>query len=181
MTTSIHIPIILGASRPERQSEKVSHFILKHLQNTPGVSTQLIDVRDFHIEYDSDENIPEFHEVILNSDALILVFPEYNHGFPGKLKTLLDTDEYNDLPVALASVSSGQFGGVRGMELLMPVLVHLGMLVTKHNMTFPHIESAFDENGNPTDPKTPGRIAKSIDHLIKLAHILKSNKNITHV
>lgn len=179
MNPTLNIPVILGASRPERQSEKVANYILKVLQSIPEVTTQLVDVKNFRIEYDDDENREDFHPIVVAADAFVLVFPEYNHGFPGKLKSLIDTEleDYKHKPVALASVSSGQFGGARATELLTPVLTHVGMLVTDLNMYFPHVKEAFDELGDPIDPKIQERVTRTISELLYLTKVIKSGKN----
>ena len=48
------------------------------------------------------------------SDALVIVAPEYNHGYPGMLKHVLDTNlhEYVHKAVGVVGVSAG-FGGAR--------------------------------------------------------------------
>src|SRR3990167_7646759 len=104
-----NIPVILGAARPARQSEKVAKLVLYELEKFEEVETSLVDVNDFDVPYDEDTSIPEFHKIVDKADAFVLVFPEYNHAFPGRLKSLLDTefDAYKHKPVALASVSSG--------------------------------------------------------------------------
>jgi NAD(P)H-dependent FMN reductase len=108
----------------------------------------------------------------------VLVFPEYNHGYPGKFKTLLDTEfaEYKHKPVALVSVSSGQFGGVRAVEALIPVLTDFKMIVTGLNLHFPFIKEVFDEKGNLIDPKTKERIEKTLQELIYLTNVFKVGK-----
>ena len=178
MDNSLNIPLILGSSRPDRQSEKAAYYIHKSLEKFPNITTPFVDVRNFHIEYDDDKNIPEFHKIVKEADALILAFPEYNHSFPGKLKSLLDTefDEYKHKPVAMASASSGQFGGVRAVELLTPVLAVLGLVITGLNIYFPYIKEAFDKSGNPTDPKTNERVEKFLNELIYLTKVIKIGK-----
>ncbi len=178
MTHHLNIPIILGASRPDRMSEKVATLILKIIKNTPEIETSIVDVRDFHIEYDDDKNIPGFHEIVSQADAFVLVFPEYNHSFPGKLKSLLDTefDAYKHKPVALASVSSGQFGGVRAVESLTPVLSSLGLVVSGLTLHFPNIKEVFDDSGNPVDTKVNERVAKMLNKLIYLTNAIKIGK-----
>ena len=53
--------------------------------------------------------------VHLRADALIIVAPEYNNGYPGVLKNALDylLPEYERKPIGIVTVSAGGFG-VRG-------------------------------------------------------------------
>jgi len=178
MNNPLNIPVILGSSRPERQSEKAAVYIHKLLQKTLNVEAPLVDVRDFPLEYDDKVNQPKFHAIVMKADAFVLVFPEYNHGYPGKLKTLLDTgfNGYKHKPVVLTSVSSGSFGGIRAAELLTPVLTYIGLIVTGLNIQFPNIQDTFDEFGNPTDPKLEPRVQKTLEKLIYLTKVIKAGK-----
>jgi NAD(P)H-dependent FMN reductase len=55
-----------------------------------------------------------FAETMNRSDALVIVAPVYNHGYPGLLKHVLDTNlhEYLHKAVGVVGVSAG-FGGAR--------------------------------------------------------------------
>jgi NAD(P)H-dependent FMN reductase len=109
------IPIILGTARVGRQSEKAAKFMLQEMVKA-GVESELIDVRDHRITA-TDKKLPESEalaKIIIKADALIVVSPEYNHGYPGELKMMLDMlyDEYFHKPVGFCGVSIGIFGGV---------------------------------------------------------------------
>ncbi|MEX0896041.1 MAG: NADPH-dependent FMN reductase [Patescibacteria group bacterium] len=178
MPTPLNIPIILGASRPERQSAKVAALLQSILEKNPNVSPVSVDVRDFEIEYDEKQQIPEFHAITTAADAFVLVFPEYNHGFPGKFKTLLDTEfaTYKHKPVLVASVSSGQFGGVRAVESLLPILSNFGMIVSGKNLHFPFVKELFDDAGQLKDEKVLERAERMVDELIELTQIIQVGK-----
>ncbi len=134
----LHITVILGTVRQGRESERVAHFILDILKRHPSVTTELVDVRTFHFPHDGygrtlKDSFPHYAEAVQRSDGFVIVTPEYNHGYPGTLKTLLDLllPEYNHRAVGVIGVSSGPWGGVRVIENLLPVLRELG-LVTSH-------------------------------------------------
>ena len=171
----LNIPIILGASRPERQSIKVAKLVLQIAQTFPEIKTQLVDVKDFNQEYDDDKSLPEFHPIVETADAFIIVTPEYNRGYPGKLKSLLDTeyDSYLYKPVLPIGVSDGAVGGARGIENLTPSLVQLGMIMTRLKAYFPNVDKTFDEQGQPIDPKKTERLTKLIKDFIKAAQAFK--------
>ena len=177
-STPLNILIILGASRPDSQSAKVAHFIQQLLTDRSGVDPALVAVSDFQLDFDGQASLPKFHQQLEQADALLIVTPEYNHSFPGKLKTLLDTEfaVYKHKPVAIASVSSGQFGGVRAVEALTPVLTLFGMIVTGLNLHFPNITQVFDETGQPVDRKTIERSQVVIEDLIYLTKLVKAGQ-----
>src|SRR4030067_1048296 len=91
----IFIPVILGTSRQGRMSEHVAKFILEEVAKQDGVEAELIDIRNLSLSTsDAGENIKDakFSDTVMRADALIIVAPEYNHGYPGLLKHVLDTN-----------------------------------------------------------------------------------------
>ena len=117
----LSIPVILGTPRQGRLSEYVARVMLEQLRMRQDVATTLVDVRTLSLSsMDAGEAIkdPEFSETMLRADGLVIVAPEYNHGYPGLLKHALDSNlkEYIHKPVGLCGVSAGGFGGTRVVE-----------------------------------------------------------------
>src|SRR5882724_4974545 len=109
---SLFIPVILGTARKGRASENVAKFVLGEVQKREGVETELIDIRSLSFPGDdAGEAIKEakFSATIGRADGLILIVPEYNHGYPGLLKHVLDTNlrEYINKAVGVCGVSAG--------------------------------------------------------------------------
>ena len=106
----------------------------------------------------------------------MLVIPEYNHGYPGELKLLLDSlgPHYKGLPVGLVGVSSGTLGGARVIEHIKPVLIELYMTLIKESIMIPNVKDAFDESGNIKNESTTEYVNKIVDELTALAQ--KINK-----
>ena len=131
MERPIFIPVILGTPRQGRQSEHAARLVLEETKKRAGVETELIDVRSLHMRLDDageDMKDPAFAATVERADGLILVVPEYNHGYPGLLKHALDMNlkEYIHKAVGLCGVSAGPFGGARVIENLLPVMRELG-------------------------------------------------------
>src|SRR5947207_3141410 len=113
----LSIPLILGTPRQGRLSEHVARVIIEQATAREDVQTDLIDVRQLPLtSSDAGEQIKDkrFAEMIMRADGLIIVAPEYNHGYPGMLKHALDSNlkEYIHKPVGLCGVSAGGAGGV---------------------------------------------------------------------
>lgn len=150
----MNIPIILGTARAGRQSAKVADFIYTEVKKN-NFKTEIIDVKDYRLSATdrSEKTIQakKFAQKLKESDALIIVSPEYNHSYPGELKMFLDLlyTQYYQLPVGICSVSSGIFGGVRMTEKLIPLLINFGMLAIKETLIFPNIEKNKLENYSP--------------------------------
>jgi NAD(P)H-dependent FMN reductase len=95
MDKSLYIPIILGTPRKERMSRHVADFVLKELEKFGGVETELIDVCELDLpNEDAGETIkhPQFSAQMNRAEAIVIVTPEYNHGYPGMLRHALDTN-----------------------------------------------------------------------------------------
>lgn len=150
----ITLTILLGTNRKDRQSEHVFNFIKKAVEKRQEYNLQVVDVKNIALPHDNygqsiKSDYPEFVEKITNTDALFIVSPEYNYSIPGVLKSVLDLlfDEYKHKAVAIASVSSGMWGGVRMIEDLIPVLRKFGMYTISKDLQFPNVEKLFDQNG----------------------------------
>jgi len=175
------IPILLGTVRQGRESEKVARLILGHIQaNYPEIETVLVDPRDLFLPNDDEgtdlaDHNPFWRDLIIRSDGLIIVTPEYNHSFPGSLKRALDVllKEYIHKAVGLVGVSSSWTGGLRVIEALLPVARELGLAPTFTDLNFPRAQEAFNEDGTPKDEKTYARIDGFLTELIWMSKTLR--------
>jgi NAD(P)H-dependent FMN reductase len=148
----MYIPIILGTAREGRESEKVAKFILSETRNA-GHETEILDVRDYRIPATDNSRksatAKKLGSKISKADALIIVSPEYNHGYPGELKMMLDLlyEEYFGKPLGIVGVSSGPLGGARMVEKLRLVAIELHMHNIREAIYFSGVNDLFDEKG----------------------------------
>ena len=80
------------------------------LEKREGIETELIDIARLEIAADDEGETtkdPVFAAKMKRADALVIVTPEYNHGYPGLLKHVLDSclQEYIHKAVGLAGVA----------------------------------------------------------------------------
>jgi NAD(P)H-dependent FMN reductase len=104
---SLFLPVILGTARKGRRSENAARFIFEQTKARAGVETELVDVAKIPMRLDdAGEQMKDagFSALVQRADGLILVVPEYNHGYPGLLKQALDMnlDEYVHKAVGVA-------------------------------------------------------------------------------
>jgi NAD(P)H-dependent FMN reductase len=170
------LAIIVGTNRFNRQSMHVARLIENSAKNFSGFNPQLVDLLNFQFSENDQEptlSDPAYKKIIEEADALLIVVPEYNHGYPAALKRALDSEYgvYLHKPVALAGVSNGPWGGVRAIELLLPILRTFGMLLSKADLNFPYVEKLFDQDGNLLDEAYLPRIEKSLTELLWLTQI----------
>jgi NAD(P)H-dependent FMN reductase len=184
---SLFIPVILGTTRQGRKSEHAAALVLEQTKKRAGVETELIDVRAIPMPLDdAGEQIkdPKFSATVQRADGLILVVPEYNHGYPGLLKHALDSnlEEYIHKAVGICGVSAGPFGGSRVIEQLLPVMRELGLVATFTDVNFSTVGEVFDEEGKLLDEKYIRRVDKFLDELIWMTRVLRyGRENIAPV
>jgi NAD(P)H-dependent FMN reductase len=181
MERPLYIPVILGTARKGRASEMVARFVLGEVAKREGVVTELIDIRDLDLAVDDEgEAIKDarFSAQMERADALVLVVPEYNHGYPGLLKHALDSNlkEYIHKAVGVCGVSAGGFGGARVVQNLLPVLRELGLVTIFWDGNFSAAHKLFDEEGRILDPSYVKRIDQFLKELIWMAKVLRHGR-----
>ena len=172
--------MVLGTPRKNRASEHVARWVFSEMERCGEIDTQFFDVCDFEIprgEYGTEiaHLFPEWRDAIVRSDGLVIVTPEYNHGYPGSLKAVLDLllKEYIHKAVAFVGVSAGPWGGTRGIEACVPMVRELGLAVTFTDLNFPKVKSKFDEQGKLMDLAYEERVKGFLDELIWMARTLR--------
>src|SRR3954451_21122253 len=167
----LFLPVMLGTVRQGRKSEFAAKLVFEQTKKRAGVGTELIDLRTIPMRLDdAGEQIkdPKFSSTIQRCDGLILVVPEYNHGYPGLLKHALDMnlEEYIHKTVGICGVSAGPFGGARVIEALLPVMRELGLVTIFNDVNFGYAGKIFREDGKLLDDSFVRRTAKFLDELI---------------
>src|SRR5687768_7212477 len=180
MSEKLFIPLILGTPRKNRESENVARWVSNKMQERDEIETQLFDVCDFELpraEYGTEiaHLFPDWRDAILRADGLVIVTPEYNHGYPGSLKSVLDLllKEYIHKAVAFVGVSSGPWGGARVIEASVPMVRELGLAVTFTDLNFPKVKTKFDDQGNLLDDAYEKRVQGFLDELVWMAATLR--------
>jgi NAD(P)H-dependent FMN reductase len=179
-TERLSLPIILGTPRKGRESEHVARWVFAKMEERADIETTFFDVRDFDLPRDGygtsiGAQFPEWRDAIVRADGLVIVTPEYNHGYPGPLKSVLDLllKEYIHKAVAFVGVSAGPWGGTRVIEACVPMVRELGLAVTFTDLNFPSVASKFDDSGNLLDAAYERRVTGFLDELVWMATTLR--------
>jgi len=180
----LFIPVILGTPRKGRLSEHAARFVVQEVGKRDGVETELIDIRDLPLRMDEGEDIkdPQFSATMMRADALIIVAPEYNHGIPGLLKHVLDTNlkEYIHKAVGICGVSAGPFGGTRVVQNMLPIMRELGLVTIFWDGNFSNVQNVFDASGQLLEQAYVRRLDKFLKELIWMAKVLRyGRENVT--
>ncbi len=178
----LYIPVVLGTPRKGRYSEYAARFVMDQIGKRPDIETDLIDIRQLSLPVDdAGEGLkdPGFSKAAMRADALILVVPEYNHGYPGLLKHVLDTNlkEYIHKAVGICGVSAGGFGGSRVIQNLLPVMRELGLVTIFWDVNFSGSQALFDPAGNIADPSYARRMDSFLAELVWMAKVLRYGRD----
>lgn len=185
MDTPLFIPVVLGTARRGRNSEHPARFVYEEIRVRDGVESEFIDIAELPL---AARTVPAWSDdaasvdnslwqgVAARADAFIFVLPEYNHGYPGEFKLLLDslTEEYKHKPVAVAGVAAGTFGGSRMIDHLKPVLSELRMVPIRESLYFTQVHNSWNEDGTPKDPESQKEYLDSV--LTELAQYARALK-----
>ncbi|MBM3749680.1 MAG: NAD(P)H-dependent oxidoreductase [Acidimicrobiia bacterium] len=180
----LKVLVILGSVRCGRMSERVATFVMNRLAAAEGISAELVDLAVLDLPIMEERlgridppppGVADLGAKIEVADALVIVSPEYNHGYPGVLKNALDYfyAQYKRTPVALVTVSNGGHGGVNAWAQLVTVFVQLGAIVLPATIAVSNVEKTFSPEGEALDPAYVKRTDRMIDDLVWLATRLK--------
>src|SRR5882724_272955 len=178
---ALFVPVLLGTVRQGRMSLPVARLVVSELSRRPGIETELIDIARLPLPIDDAGQAikdPTFSAQMSRADALVVVSPEYNHGYSGLLKHALDSclEEYIHKAVGVVGVSAGPYGGTRGIQDLLPVLRELGLVAIFWDVNFSAVQSAFDETGALRDQTYLRRIDKFLKELVWMAWTLRHGR-----
>lgn len=127
--------LVTGTVREGNKSQRVAEEALNYFSEAGeaelfDLCEKEIPLMEQRLSHDNSpsEDVKEFKELVVWSDVVILVTPEYNHSIPGALKNLIDYlyEEYQDKAFSYMTVSAGGFGGVRAQSHLHDITLAVG-------------------------------------------------------
>ncbi len=179
-TPPVFLPVLLGTNRKLRKSVHVARWLHGAMSARPDIETEFFDVADFALpqgDYGREikDQFPQWRDAIIRADGLVIVAPEYNHGYPGALKSVLDLllKEYIHKAVAFVGVSAGPWGGTRVIEAMVPMARELGLAVTFTDLNFPTVQSKFDDTGKLLDDAYENRVRGFLDEVVWMSRTLR--------
>ena len=177
----LFIPVILGTARMGRMSLHAARLVTREVGKRAGVETELVDITQLPLPTDdAGEAIkdPGYSATMERADALVIVAPEYNHGYSGLLKHVLDSclKEYIHKAAGIVGVSAGPFGGARVIENMLPVMRELGLVTIFWDVNFSSVQRVFDKDGTLLDEAFIGRMDKFLKELIWMAKTMRHGR-----
>ena len=182
---ALKIGIIMGSTRPGRNSQAVSHWVHEIARQRTDAEFEVVDITDYALPV-YDEAIPPsfgqyqkphtraWAEKIASLDAFVIVTPEYNHGPSGALKNALDFvyGEWNNK--AAGFVSYGSAGGARAVEQLRLVMAELQVATIRAQVMLSLFTDFEDFTTFTPDPRHEGEVHAMLDQLVTWGGALKS-------
>jgi len=179
--------VIAGSTRTGSLSKQLARAACG-LAQAAGHAATFVDLREFEMPlYDGDleaaHGLPEgavrLRALILASEGVLVVTPEYNASLPAVLKNALDWTSrphaaepgvaaWKGKVGALLSSSPGALGGQRALVHLRQVLMNLGVLVVTEQFALGQADKAFAADGSLVDAKAAASVRAIVE---RLAHV----------
>jgi len=183
--TMIKIGIIIGSTRPGRNSEAVAKWVHEKAAKRKDAEFELVDLRDYNLPL-LDESLPasmnqysKEHTKLWSSkidslDAFIFVTPEYNHGTSAALKNALDFlyAEWNNK--AAGFVSFGSRNGIRAVEQLRLIMAELQIADVRAQVALSIFTDFENYSVVKPAPNNESDLSNMIDQIVKWGSALKT-------
>ena len=175
----MNLSIVLGTAREDRVSYRVSKA-LENVFKESGIEPTFVDVKDHVVEAKTtppwgkngtETTKTKWQEIARNTDVFVFVIPEYNHGYPGEWKLLMDSlyTEYAGKHAFVVGVSDGHFAGARVIDHVKPILVELQLRPYKTALYVGKAPEVISESGELLSEELQKRFSKFVDSVIKIA------------
>lgn len=174
----LRIALVVASVRPERFGATVAEWAADRIGAHDGVDLQIVDLIDLDLppSLDGSGDTQVLRRAVERADAFVVVTPEYNHGYPGQLKTAIDTlvAEWSAKPVAFVSYGGGA-GGARSVEQLRQVFAELDAVTVREAVTLVRVWDLFDDDGRPRGVPGPERAMRAmLDRLLWWGRTLRA-------
>lgn len=159
---ALTLPVLLGTTREGNATRRVARFATDRVDAHPAAEAELYEAASLpfgNLErrvWEMDprpDDVDAFVEAMDAADGFVLVTPEYNHGYPGALKNILDHLYNSWYRKAFAIVTTGgRSGGIRSDEQLRMVITGgLGGTVVPRSVNVSRPKDSFDAQGPVED------------------------------
>jgi len=142
----LNLALIYGSARTGRFCDRVAEWTAAQIARAGNFSITIIDPA-------VDDGPDTVRRRVAEADAFVVVTPEYNHGYPAPLKSLIDSvgAEWHAKPVAFVSYG-GASGGLRAVEQLRLVFAELHAVTMRDAVSFASAWEQFDGAGDLREP-----------------------------
>lgn len=181
----VRVLLLIGSTRQDRFGPVPAAWAAKQARMRDDVEVDVIDLADEDLpvvlsgddwEAPLPQSVAEFAQRIEAADAVVIVTPVYNRGYPASLKNAIDWvhDEWAATPVGFVSYG-GRTGGIEAVEQLRTIFVELNTMTIRNVLTFPNFWEHFTDHSTPMNPETMTTVATGFyDQLTWWARALRA-------
>ncbi len=173
--------IYSGSARQGNYTQHVASFVNQVASSREGVESEVVSPTSLGLTFDNEgmeAEYPELRDKVKAADGYIIVAPEYNHGYSGSLKYMLDLNlkEYIHKPVAFVGVSKGAWGGTRVIESLVGPVREMGLVATFTDLNVTNVQEEIAD-GVFKDPEPwKRRTNRMLDELLWMSETLRAGR-----
>ncbi|WP_306370871.1 NADPH-dependent FMN reductase [Nocardiopsis sp. CC223A] len=151
---NLRIAVILGSNRNGRTGPAVSRWFVDLARSRADLDVDVLDVADLPVGerhgHGHGAPLADFGPRVDAADGYVVVTPEYNHGYPGPLKSAIDSARREWFGKAAGFVSyGGMSGGLRAIEQLRTVFSELHVATIRDTVSLHNAGALFDPDGSP--------------------------------
>lgn len=176
------ITILAGSVRKGRKSFQLARYLREQLIERANQTT-LIDLARTPLpiygqEGADESNVKLIGEQLEESDAIILLSPEYHGSFSGALKNALDYywAEFRHKPIGVATASAGRMAGINASTQLQHVVLSLGAYPLPQKLLVPEIHKAFSADLLPLNKAIAEATGKFLNEFLWFAEAITAKK-----
>lgn len=180
------LSIIIGSTRPGRAGLPIADWFADRARGHGGFEIDVVDLAELNLPMLDEPNHPRLRQYthqhtkewsarVAGSDALVIVTPEYNHGYSAAVKNAIDYlhHEWHYKPVGFVSYG-GVAAGTRAMQQLKQVVTALRMLPLTDAVNIPFHTQFLDDDGRVQANEVMEQAADvMLDELVRVADTLR--------
>jgi NAD(P)H-dependent FMN reductase len=181
--------VILASTRPGRAGEPIADWFTSRASAHGAFDVELVDLADVALPLLDEPNHPrlrryehqhtkDWSATINAADAVVMVTPEYNYGYPAALKNAIDYlhFEWQHKPVAFVSYG-GVAAGTRAVQQLKQVVTTLKMFPLFEAVSIPfHTQFIDDQGVLQANDVMEGAATAMLDELVLVEESLRSRR-----
>ena len=164
------ITVISGTNRSDSMTLRVANLYCQLLSEKVS-DVKLLSLEDKQVWERGPEMIELEKEYLIPAEKFIIIMPEYNASFPGILKLMMDNSDIKKCwwhkKAALAGVSDGRAGNLRGIEHMTSILHYMKVNVLYNKVLLSRINEEIDSNGTLLKKDTEVMIKQQVEDFIK--------------
>lgn len=162
--------IVAGTNRLGSNTLKVAKEYQRFLKEK-AVEATILSLEGLDLLNDKGMVAELESKIIMPSQKLLFIVPEYNGSYPGILKLLFDAGKSHSVwwykKALLTGVSTGRGGNIRGLEHFNGVMNYLKITVFPELLPISTVDKLMDAEGRFTDAGTIAAINKQLDNFLE--------------